>query len=49
MIRSDLPHNPDHLYRVAQEHEEQLRRMRELEERLAADRMDRLTVGHDRR
>ena len=45
----DLPHNPYHLYRVAQEHEEQLRRMRELEERLAADRMDRLTVGHDRR
>ena len=38
-----------HLSRVAQEHEEQLRRMRELEERLAADRMDRLTVGHDRR
>ena len=36
--------------RVAQEHEEaQLRRMRELEERLAADRRDRLTVGHDRR
>ena len=37
-------------FRVAQEHEEaQLRRMRELEERLAADRRDRLTVGHDRR
>ena len=36
--------------RVAQEHEEaQLRRMKELEERLAADRRDRLTVGHDRR
>ena len=36
-------------YRVAQEHEDQLRRLREKEERLAADRMDRLTVGHDRR
>ena len=49
-ITSIIPYLTSFICRVAQEHEEaQLRRMRELEERLAADRRDRLTVGHDRR